>query len=497
MTDRVPLLIKLNFGIGQVAEGLKNVSFSVFLLFYYNQVLGLEGWLAGLALAVALVFDAITDPLAGSLSDNWHSRFGRRHPFMYASAVPLGLAFLALFSPPAGLGQFGMFAWLTVMAVLTRAAMTLYHVPHIALGAELSERFEERTVIVAFRQFFGYFGALVGIVLGFGVFFVGTEEHVRGQLNPDAYMPFAAAVSALMVITILYSAWGTQSRVPMLPTASPDSGPAFNPARIIAEYAGALRNRNFAWLVSGVIIVFVMVGVDQALNLYMNTYFWELSAAGNSLFLMATLVGAIAGAFFTSALHARFDKLAGVLFGTTAWTVCQIAPILLRLVGWFPENGSFELEALLIAIKFTQGLCVVQALISFSSMMADVVDEHELLSGRRQEGVFFGAVSFSNKSTTGIGTFLGGLALSVIDWPVGSGVTPDQIDPATIVQLGLIYGPSLSLFAVVAIWCYAHYDLSRARHGEIRDQLIVRRGAAAASIPAAEDDVLERVEQGA
>ena len=158
MADRkIAFSTKLNFGVGQVAEGLKNSAFGILVLFYYNQVLGVPGTLCGLALGIALIFDAVTDPLAGSLSDNWKSRLGRRHPFMYASAIPLALAFFGLFSPPE-LGSFGLFLWLLVFSILTRAAMTLYHVPHIALGAELTENFEERTTIVAYRQAFGTFG---------------------------------------------------------------------------------------------------------------------------------------------------------------------------------------------------------------------------------------------------------------------------------------------------------------------------------------------------
>ena len=143
----VPFSSKFAFGIGQFAEGLKNTGFGLFILFYYNQVLGLSGTLAGAALFIALMFDAITDPLAGSLSDNFRSKFGRRHPFMYASAVPLALAFYGLFSPLAGLSEWGLFAWLTLFAVLTRGAMTLYHVPHLALGAEMTENYQERTRI--------------------------------------------------------------------------------------------------------------------------------------------------------------------------------------------------------------------------------------------------------------------------------------------------------------------------------------------------------------
>ena len=151
MTKQLTLNTKFAYGFGQLAEGLKNSALGTFVLFYYNQVLGLPGTLAGLALAIALVFDAFTDPLAGSISDNWRGRFGRRHPFMYASAAPLAIAFYLLFTPPEGMGEWGLFLWLTATVLLTRGAMTLYHVPHIALGAELSTDYQERSQIVSFR----------------------------------------------------------------------------------------------------------------------------------------------------------------------------------------------------------------------------------------------------------------------------------------------------------------------------------------------------------
>ena len=128
-------------------------------------MLEVSGTLCGLALGIALLFDAVTDPLTGSLSDNWKSKWGRRHPFMYASAIPLGFCFYFLFVPPE-LSEIGLFIWLTAFAVLTRAAMTLYHVPHIALGAELTSNFEERTVVVSFRQGFSTIGNLASVALG-------------------------------------------------------------------------------------------------------------------------------------------------------------------------------------------------------------------------------------------------------------------------------------------------------------------------------------------
>jgi glycoside/pentoside/hexuronide:cation symporter, GPH family len=223
-----------------------------------------------------------------------------------------------------------------------------------------------------------------------------------------------------------------------------------------------------------------MVGVDHALNLHMNTYFWELQSTGNLLFFMATPIGAIAGTFIARALNERFDKKPSIVLGTLWWAGCQFVPVVLRLLGWFPENGTDELLWTLIVIKFVQGVGVIQALITFNSMVADIVDEHELSTGRRQEGIFFAAVSFSNKVTTGIGSAVAGFALTLIAWPTGPEIRSAADVPAdTLVWLGLIYGPIVTGFAVVSVYCYSKHTLNQARHREIVQQLERIRAKAA------------------
>ena len=146
--------MKLWYGLGQFAEGLKAEAFALLLLFYYTSVAGLAGELAGAAILIALISDAVTDPLVGVLSDRFESRWGRRHPFMLASALPVaGFLYLA-FSPPPGLSQWGLFAWLATFSVLCRVGITFFYVPHMALGAELSSQYEERTSIVTTRFYF-------------------------------------------------------------------------------------------------------------------------------------------------------------------------------------------------------------------------------------------------------------------------------------------------------------------------------------------------------
>ena len=109
-------------------------------------------------------------------------------------------------------------------------------------------------------------------------------------------------------------------------------------------------------------------------------------------------------------------------------------------------------------------------------MMADIADEHEYESGDRQEGIFFGAIAFSSKATSGFGNFIGGIGLDVINWPRGTEIqTAADIPAETLVSLGLLYGPFVAMFAVVSLWCYSHYKLTRDRHEEILAELGERR----------------------
>ena len=127
------------FAFGAVASGVKNHVFGTWLLVYYNQMLGLDPALAGLALALALVVDAVIDPLIGVWSDRVHTRWGRRHPFMYAGILPFALSFYALLQPPTDLSQRGLFFRLLLLTIAVRVSMGLYEIPRGALGPELTK----------------------------------------------------------------------------------------------------------------------------------------------------------------------------------------------------------------------------------------------------------------------------------------------------------------------------------------------------------------------
>ena len=400
---------------------------------------------------------------------------------MYASILPLMVSFYLLFNPLVA-SEFGMFLWLLVFSNATRTSMSLYHVPHIGLGAELSEDYDERSKLVGYRMFFANVGVLFTFAVAFLYFFAPTAEFENGQLNAGAYPGFALLLAGLMGVTIFWSGWGTRAAIPFLPVApaAPRLGLGKVLWRVLLDIIAAMRSRSFRWLFFGVLVVFVMVGVNGGLDLYVFTYFWELDRASILLVICAYPVGVLTGSFFCPAFFNRFGKKAGLIFGGLSWAFWQTTPIVARLMDWFPDNGEPLLISLLVVIKVIQGASTVQANVAFGSMVADIIDEHEYETGKRQEGIFFAASSFSAKATSGIGNVIAGVTLDLISWPRGAHIrTASDVPPETLVNLGMVYGPIVAAFGFVSIWCYTHYRLTRQRHAEILEELARRRAATA------------------
>ena len=469
--------VKWSFGIGQMAEGIKNSAFSAFLLFYYNQVLGLPADSAGVAIAISLIFDAVTDPMIGTISDRWRSAQGRRHPFMYASALPLGLSFYFLFAP-ADFAINGtettLFLWMLAFTLLTRGAMTLYHVPHLALGAELTADYDERTTLVAIRQACSVAGYLLVYGLGFGVFFAPTDAFENGQLNGAAYPPFAFVLAVLSVVTILISGWGTRSRIPYLP-APPRDAAGIRALDVVLEALSTLKSQSFRRLMLGYIIIVTAFGLGVSSQLYMFTFFWELSRFQILLVILTGPAGSVLGYAVSTRFFAALDKRNAMIAGGVAWMVLHSLPVLLYLLGVMPEKQSWAVAATLCVIYLALGSAFAQLVVGVSTTMADIADEFELQFGRRQEGVLFAAVSFAGKCMGALGSLLAGAMLTFIAWPTGETIRSAADVPAeTILSLGVYSGPVAAMLAIPGFVCLLGYRLDRARVAQIQQELAAR-----------------------
>jgi Na+/melibiose symporter-like transporter len=464
--EQVRLSTKLYYGVGSVSEGTKNTAFNVFLLFYYNQVLGLSGTLSGFAIFIALCVDAITDPLTGSISDNFHSRWGRRHPFMYSSALPMAVCFTLLFNPPA-FGQTGLFLWLCSFAVGVRVSMTLYSIPSNSMVPELTPHYDERTSLVSYRFLFGWMGGLTASQLGYLYFFAPSEAFTDGRLDASAYGTFGAACSVMIFAAILICAMGTHRLIPRLKPA-PDPTP-FTLRRFTSELREVFGNRSYQMLVLASLFASVAGGFNDVVGLYMNTYFWGFSTAQIGLLVVGLFVSVILAFTFTRPLTERLDKKRAAVGLATFAILWGPLPIFLRLLDLMPENGDPLLLYLILGHAVLLVTAVVAIGITTASMIADTVDENELVTGKRQEGMFVSAIAFTAKATSGIGGLMAGIALDVIDFPKMA--EPGTVAPDKVFKLGLAVGPGMMILFLLTLIFLSRYRITRDRHRQVLAEL--------------------------
>jgi GPH family glycoside/pentoside/hexuronide:cation symporter len=469
------LRTRVFYGLGSVAYGVKDNGFAFFLLLYYNQVLGLPQHWVGLGIMIALVVDAISDPIVGYVSDNLRSRWGRRHPFMYAAALPVAGCYFLLWNPPAGLSPEVLFAYFVVIACLVRTLITFYEIPSSALVAELTDDYDERTRILSFRYFFGWWGGLTMAVLAYRVFLQPDATHSVGVLNPAGYHRYGIAASVIMAAAILVSALGTHAQIPHLRQPPPHRPMGFR--RTLAELHETLSNPSFLRLFGAGIFSAMAAGLSAALNLYFATFFWELTSDQISILALGNFVSAVIAFGVAARIAGRFGKKLAVIGVACSALVLGPGPIVLRLLDAFPANGSPALLPILFVFNTTVVALVITSGILVASMIADVVEDSEVSTGRRSEGVFFAANSFVQKTVSGVGVFTSTLLLSAIGFPRDA--TPGEVDPQVIRNLGLVYTPLLVALFGAAIALLATYRISRRSH-EANLQRLGARGLAAA-----------------
>jgi len=469
---------KLAYGIGLAAEGVKNSAFNTFLLFYYQQLIGLDPALCGLALFIALCVDAVLDPLIGAWSDGMRSPLGRRHPFMYASIVPLCLSFWCAFRPPLGMTEPGKFAWLLVFAVGTRVSMALFLIPHLSLVPELTSDFSERTSLISLRTVFAWIFGLLNGMLGYTVFLKATPDYPQGLLNPAGYAPFSVFGAVVMFVAMSVATLGTQraAREAHVRRGIVPHPPLRELPRAIRR---ALSGQAYRAVVLAGLFLSVAFGMTENLNNYMNTYFWGFTSAQVSMFILVIFFASLFVLGLARPLLARYGSRK-VAMGCGVVTT-TIGPIFigLRLAGFMPEPGGAKLLTVLsIAVFFIYGAIILGTAV-VGKMIADVSDHHEYETGTQQEGMLFSASMFLTKAASGLGTLVSGLIIKAAHFPEGA--TLDTITPAAVQQLGIGSAVGTILLGVGTIYFFSRFNLEREEHERIVSELIRRRAAASAA----------------
>ena len=466
----LPFWVKFCQGVSALPGQHKDWAFNTLLLLYYSQVLQLPASFAAVALAISLAVDAFTDPLVGAYSDNFRSRLGRRHPLMLAAILPTCCAIYALFAPPTGLSQLALSVWMLTFTLIVRISFTFFAVPWGAIAAELSEDYLERTSIIAYRMMVGGLG---GVIFVFGIYstFPSSAAFENGLFDPQNYRQFAFVIATLMFCWMVFSTLTTLNQVRYLPQPTAKIATS-TPGDMLLRIKQAMANHNFRVLFIATLIFGAVFGTGQVFDTYMNTFFWDFGPEDLRWFALSFF--GMAMSFVTiGPLQKRFEKRDIMRISLVAITVLHMLKVALRFSDILPANGDPLLLPILVLHTCILAYCYFVMIMMFASMMADIVDEQELNSSLRQEGIFSGGISFSGKATTGLGLVAGGFLLEFgLNFPTGA--TPGQVPQEILVRMAIVDGILVPAFNVIPFFLISRYTLTRTSLADIQSALKAR-----------------------
>lgn len=454
----------------------KEAAYTMFILLFYTQVLGLSGTVTGLIIAVSLIWDGVSDPLVGSLSDRLRSRYGRRHPFMALSILPLGLGFVGLFSPPQMVidNSVLLASWLLFWSLWVRTFVTTFTIPHLALSAEITTDYHDRTQVL---------GARMGLMFLFAVLLPAAalvlvfpeQNGIDGRFEQSRYPLYGMLSCAVVWVMATLSTVGTRHHIrPEAPRPGAVAGERTTFLALTRDLWRTLGNRNFRWLIAYDVAATSAYGVISSLNMLVWTFFWEFSATQISIILsLPTLLAVLLAAVTLGPLGRRLSKQRLVQLSLLGLILNCLWLYPLQLFKLLPADS----EQLLFALNFIFMLVFMYLfmlrIVNSTSIVADLTDEHELDHGVRQEAGFFSVINFVSKMATVAGPLYGGLALDIIG--LETGMRPGEVPLGTL--HGLVYALGLGVIPalLVALWIISRIRTSQAQVEAVQAKIAARR----------------------
>ena len=457
---------KFFYASGAIANGVKNDAFTFFLLFFYSNIIGLTPGLASLAIFIALLVDAFTDPLMGVISDRTQHKLGRRHPYFLLGMIPMALSYFMLFSIQTSwqLSQQHLFLWMLSFTLLTRLGMTIFEVPHRSLGSEMTRSYTERTSIFAARELLGWFGGLFNAFLAYTIFFKDTPDYMPGTKNPDPWIYYGMTGATIMCISVLLTYFGTLK----YQNHSDAKIATFNLKLILNQIFIALKNKSFLIFFFGYLFIAISWGMGSYLQIYMNTYFWEFKSIMLASYLGIYVLSTLSAYLIVPRLVQVIEKRTILLIAISFAALIPPIPIILFINNLLPDTGTWNLFYATIPFVYVANTCLSSSAIIRESMLGDISDEVELESGIGQQGLMFASSSLIGKLNTGLGILMAGITLEFINFPQGTDVTPSA---ENIFNLAMVRGPLVAILMIIPFGIFSLYKIDRYRHQQILAKL--------------------------
>lgn len=456
--QRFSVVQKLLIGSGQSVETAVAFVAATFLLYYLTNVCGIDPAIAGAILFVSLCVDAVADPLIGSWSDRFRSRWGRRLPFMAAALPIVCLSAFALFAMPTGWGSAATITVALFANIVLRVSTSVYALPYAAMTAELTTDYGERSSIAAYRALFSFVAAVACAVPAFQYILNSPQKLASSSAYVELGILAALVILAAGAICLL----GVRSMPRSQPAAPSASAPRGSIATDVREL---FRNHSFVVLFLACLLCLVIAGSLQALNLYVYQYYWRLTTSQTQQAVLTLQAGFLIGIPLALLLLRVVEKRTAMAIGFVMVAVAQgLFPLLAKVAPF----SAMPALAVVCSMSLVFGFCSSLLFITMQSMVADAVDEHEYRFGTRCEGLYYSSLIFATKAANGLGSLLAGVVLSAAGLKgIESAGAKAALSEEGIALLGMLWGPGHGVLFLLLVPILLSYRIDRREHSRI------------------------------
>ena len=444
MKNKLTIKEKILYGFGDLGYATVAQTLSNFIMFFGTSVLGVSGTLMGIAISVGVLWDAISDPLLGYISDNTYSSMGKRHPYILIGTLGMCAINLIIWLVPPSSPEIVKFLWILLSLLLVQTFCTFFSTPYLALGLEMTKYPHEQTSLQSYKTIFSLLGMMLPSVFMF--LFMPSGNSSQGQLNIAGYVDIAYVSSLTCLICGLITFFGTLKHGVCCKMDYPMKKEKFS--SVFNDFFNMLKKKNYRNIILGYSVSLIASSILTASGIHMFTYCFHFNSQQISIAMVALIFGAIFSQFYWTKKSVKNGKKSTLIHGLCLGTLgILLIWVLFMLRDLFATTVLFFITLPLVAFAgFGTGVLYTLPISIFSDILASDKD----LIGKDKTATYSGIMTLSNKMANAFSLFLIGVVLDLIKFNAAYPVQPASV------QLGLgnmvIFGVALSL--VLSIYFY-------------------------------------------
>jgi len=458
--NRLPLRVRAGYGTAELGMSAAEVMLQLLLFNFYTGAIGLRPELAGYALGLAILWDALVDPLMGTISDRTRLVFGRRRPYLLVGGAFLATMMCLLFTPPNLESQTSKFLYLFVCYTLANTSMTIINVPHSALGGELSFDRDERTELFGWRMLFKNFGFLFGAILP-GALLGFNEGDPNAEFTANAQASLGVAVAIILSATVTVMAVGRYDRPSEAPPRTTGA------AREVRDFFRGIVSVAFSPVFGPLLLGFVVAQIGRTINASLALQYYDVRLGIPESDVLVYIVGVLMVVMSISIIgwvlvSRKYGKKRPAFVGAVTFGILTSIGYLILPYGNLP-----------MAVLFGAVLCgaTVGSIVLFDSLVADVVDYDELKTRQHREGLYFGCWLMGQKLSRALGLSLTGILLSQTGYEENVAQQAEGVGW----RIALLFGPGVGIWFIAAALIFLLMPLTDTRHRRVQALLRQRQ----------------------